>query len=114
MREVATALAILGESNYYGLLSLLAGIPSVALAQAQHALNGAGITESHRFRHPLSRTAVLDSRVVNVTFPGRFRQAGPRYRASATTWIRRSTNARDSRLTMLLACSVFDRPSLGV
>src|SRR5439155_16893081 len=58
-------------------------------------------------------TAVLDRRVVKVTLPGRRSQAGPRYHASATTWIRRWVKARDSRFTIVRAWSVFDTPDLG-
>ncbi|MFI2206601.1 LuxR C-terminal-related transcriptional regulator [Streptomyces sp. NPDC020192] len=61
MRDAATALAILGESEYRELLGPLAGLSAADLVQAQHALDGTGITENRRFRHCLARAAVLDS-----------------------------------------------------
>jgi DNA-binding CsgD family transcriptional regulator len=61
MRDVAVALAVLGDSSLPGLLSQLAGMTSASVVQALHALGGAGIAEEYRFRHPLARAAVLDS-----------------------------------------------------
>ncbi|WEO99628.1 LuxR C-terminal-related transcriptional regulator [Streptomyces sp. FXJ1.172] len=61
MRDAAAALAVLGESEYRELLGPLAGLSANDLVQAQHALDGAGITENRRFRHCLARAAVLNS-----------------------------------------------------
>ncbi|MEU3549946.1 LuxR C-terminal-related transcriptional regulator [Streptomyces longwoodensis] len=61
MRDAATALAVLGESEYTALLGPLADLSAAALAQARHALDATGITAEHRFRHRLARAAVLDS-----------------------------------------------------
>jgi DNA-binding CsgD family transcriptional regulator len=60
-RDVAVALAVLGDCGRPGLLSQLAGMTSASVVQALHALSGAGIAEEYRFRHPLARAAVLDS-----------------------------------------------------
>ncbi|MFI0731689.1 LuxR C-terminal-related transcriptional regulator [Streptomyces sp. NPDC021225] len=59
-RDVAGALAVLGPSATPALLSRLPGLDTAAVARALQVLELSGLTDGHRYRHPVVTAAALD------------------------------------------------------
>ncbi|MFE5584680.1 AAA family ATPase [Kitasatospora sp. NPDC056531] len=82
---VAQGLAVLGGADSSGILARLLGITSTAVDQGVRALNAAGIISGYSFRHPMARTAVLESMEESVRVELHLRAAALLYSESATT-----------------------------
>lgn len=59
-RDVAGALAVLGPSATPALLSRLLGLDAAAVDRALQVLELSGLTDGHRYRHPVVTAAALD------------------------------------------------------
>ncbi|MDX3224855.1 helix-turn-helix transcriptional regulator [Streptomyces sp. ME19-01-6] len=59
-RDVAGALAVLGSSATPSLLSRLLGLDTAAVDRALQVLELSGLTDGHRYRHPVVAAAALD------------------------------------------------------
>ncbi|MGO4427899.1 helix-turn-helix transcriptional regulator, partial [Streptomyces sp. MCAF7] len=60
IRDVAGALAVLGPSATPALLRRLLGLDMPAIDRALQVLELSGLTDSHRYRHPVVDAAALD------------------------------------------------------